>query len=198
MGRPIKEKSLTQRDIIAAAIACVETDGEAALGVNRVARELGITPPSIYKHVESGAVLRRLVALELWRRFLALCCQSIEGISDAAALLKTVAHTARNFARSQPALYNVMTAMPLHPTDPECVPIVQSILTFYRRVLQPYSFTQQETIHAMRMLNAAFYGFVATEQAGLLTLEPSTEESYDVMINALIKAIQYIRQERGE
>ncbi|MBF2089779.1 MAG: WHG domain-containing protein [Synechococcales cyanobacterium K32_A2020_035] len=194
MGRPIKEKSLTQRDIIEAAIVCVQTEGEPALGVNRVARELGITPPSIYKHVESGAALRRLVALEIWRRFLTLCCQSIEGTSDASALLKTVAHTARNFARSQPALYRVMTAMPLKPTESDCAPIVKRIVTFYQRVLQPYNFTESETIHAMRMLNAAFYGFVATEQAGLLTLEPSTEESYGVIINALIQAIQYIRQ----
>jgi AcrR family transcriptional regulator len=193
MGRPIKEKSLTQRDIIEVAIACVEKDGESALGVNRVARELGITPPSIYKHVESGAALRRLVAITIWQRFLALCCQSIEGMSDSSELLKTVAHAARAFARSQPELYRVMTAMPLKPTEPDCAPIVQRIVTFYQRVLQPYKFTESETIHAMRMLNAAFYGFVATEQAGLLTLEPSTEESYEVIINALIQAIQYIR-----
>lgn len=194
MGRPTKEKSLTQRDIIEAAIACVETEGETALGVNRVARELGITPPSIYKHVESGAALRRLVAIEIWRRFLALCCQSIQDISDSSELLKTVAHTARAFARSQPELYRVMTAMPLKPTEPDCASIIQRIVAFYQRVLQPYKFTESETIHAMRMLNAAFYGFVATEQAGLLTLEPSTEESYEVMLNALIQAIQYIRQ----
>ncbi|KAM3098311.1 TetR/AcrR family transcriptional regulator [Phormidesmis sp. 146-35] len=194
MGRPIKGKSLTQRDIIEAAIICVETEGETALGVNRVARELRITPPSIYKHVESGAALRRLVALEIWRRFLALCCQSIKGIRDSSKLLKTVAHTARDFARSRPELYRAMTVMPLQPTEPDCAPIVQSIVTFYQRVLQPYKLTELETIHAMRMLNAAFYGFVATEQAGLLTLEPSTDESYDLMINALIQAIQYIRQ----
>lgn len=87
-----------------------------------------------------------------------------------------------------------MTARPLQPTEPDCAPIVQSIVPFYRRVLHPHKFTEAETIHAIRMLNAAFYGFVATEQAGLLTLEPSTEESYDRMINALIQAIQYIRQ----
>lgn len=194
MGRPIKEKSLTRRDVIEAAIACVEQEGEAALGVNRVARELGITPPSIYKHVESGAALRRLVALEIWRRCLALCCQAIEGVTDSSTMLKTVAHTARKFALSQPALYRIMTAMPLQPTEPDCAPIVQSILGFYQRVLQPYKLTESETIHAMRMLNAAFYGFVATEQAGLLTLETSTEKSFDVMIDALIQAIQYIRQ----
>ncbi|NJL40977.1 MAG: TetR/AcrR family transcriptional regulator [Leptolyngbyaceae cyanobacterium SM1_4_3] len=191
---PLKEKTLAQRDIIEAAIVCVETEGETALGVNRVARELGITPPSIYKHVESGAALRRLVALEIWQRFLTVCCRSIEGIGDASVLLKTVAHTARKFARSHPELYRIMTAIPLQPAEPDCASTVQSIVAFYRRVLHPYKFTESETIHAMRILNAAFYGFVATEQAGLLTLEPSTEESYDRMINALIQAIQYIRQ----
>ncbi|MGG6240486.1 TetR/AcrR family transcriptional regulator [Nodosilinea sp. AN01ver1] len=198
MGRPVKAKSLTQRNVIEAAIACVEAEGEAALGVNRVARELGITPPSIYKHVEHGAALRRLVALEIWRRFLALCCQPIEGMDDSSELLRTVAHIARHFARSHPALYAVMTALPLQPSDPDCAPIVEVILTFYQRVLQPYNLTRQETIHAVRMLNAAFYGFVATEQAGLLTLDASTEESYDVILNALINAIQYIRQPAGE
>ena len=148
----------------------------------------------MYKHVKNAAALRRLVALEIWQRFLALCCQSIEGLNDSSAMLKTVAHVARDFARSQPALYRIMTAMPLKPTEPDSAPIVQRILAFYRRVLQPYQFNQTETIHAMRMLNAAFYGFVATEQAGLLTLEPSTETSFNVMIDALIQAIQYIRE----
>ena len=196
MGRPIKEKSLTQQDIIEAAIACLEKEGQSALGVNRVARELGITPPSMYKHFDNGAALRRAVALDIWRRFLSLCCQQIEGVSTS-ALLQTVAHTARNFARSQPALYAVMIQMQLQPTDPDCAPIVQNILKFYQRVLQPYRFTHEERIDAMRMLNAAFYGFVASEQAGLLTLERSTEQSYDVMINALIRAIPYIRQAGG-
>ena len=195
MGRPIKEKSLSQRDVIAAAIACVEAEGETALGVNRVARELGITPPSMYKHVKNGAALRRLVALEIWQRFLALCCQPIEGMSDSSAMLKTVAHVARDFARSQPALYRIMTAMPLQPNESDSAPIVRRILAFYQRVLYPYQLNETETIHAMRMLNAAFYGFVATEQAGLLTLEPSTETSFNVMIDALIHAIQYIREE---
>jgi AcrR family transcriptional regulator len=198
VGRPVKEKSLSQRDVIEAAIACVEAEGETALGVNRVARALGITPPSIYKHVEHGAALRRLVALEIWRRFLAQCCHPAEGLSDSSELLRTVAHAARNFARSHPALYAVMTAMPLEPTDSDCAAIVAAILTFYQRVLRPYNLTRSETIHAMRMFNAAFYGFVATEQAGLLTLEPAPEASYDVILNALINAIQHIRQPAGD
>lgn len=62
MGRPTKENSLTKQDVIAAAIACLEKEGESALGVNRVARELNIKPPAIYKHLEKNAGLRRAVA----------------------------------------------------------------------------------------------------------------------------------------
>jgi AcrR family transcriptional regulator len=42
MSRSVKEKSSTQQDVINAAIACLDKEGEAALVVNRVARELGI------------------------------------------------------------------------------------------------------------------------------------------------------------
>lgn len=44
--------------VIAAAIACLEQEGESALGVNRVARELNIKPPAIYKHLDGNAGLR--------------------------------------------------------------------------------------------------------------------------------------------
>lgn len=63
MGRPVKEKSLTQRDVVEAAIACVEAEGEAALGVNRVARELGITP-----RPRSTSMLRMVRPCDDWWR----------------------------------------------------------------------------------------------------------------------------------
>lgn len=72
MSRP-KGQGLTLAIVVEAAIACLEAEGESALGVNRVARALGIKPPSIYKHIDGNAALRRCVALELWRRFLVDC-----------------------------------------------------------------------------------------------------------------------------
>ena len=67
MGRPTKENSLTRQDVIEAAIACIEKEGTSALGVNRVARELGIKPPAIYKHLQGNAELKKAVALEIYR-----------------------------------------------------------------------------------------------------------------------------------
>ncbi|MHC5816213.1 MAG: hypothetical protein ACYT04_09920 [Nostoc sp.] len=44
------------------------------------------------------------------------------------------------------------------------------------------------------MVNAAITGFIAIEQAGLMTLKHSTDASYQVMLDALVVAIQYIQQ----
>ncbi len=80
MGRPTKENSLTKQNVIAAAIACLDQEGESALGVNRVARELNIKPPAIYKYLEGNTGLQRAVALTVWRQyltqFMALLCEN--------------------------------------------------------------------------------------------------------------------------
>ena len=193
MGRPTKEKSLTPQDVIDAAIACLDKDGESALGVNRVARELGIKPPAIYKHLDGNAALRRAVALAIWQQFLALCRQQTAGLSEPNALLRAGGRATRDFARSHPARYRVMIQFQLQPTDPETAPLIQETLDFFKRVLQSYNLTETKLIDAMRLVNAAIYGFIAVEQAGLMTLERSTDASYEVMLDALIVAIQHIR-----
>jgi len=193
MGRPTKENSLTQQDVIEAAIACLDKEGESALGVNRVARELGIKPPAIYKHLDGNTALRRAVALAIWRRFLAMCQQHTTELTEPQVLLRTLGHTTRNFARSHPALYKVMMQFQLQPTDPETAPIIQEALGFLKRALQSYEFTETELIDAMRIANAAVYGFISVEQSGLMTLERSTDASYEVMLDVLIVALQHIR-----
>lgn len=44
----------------------------------------------------------------------------------------------------------------------------------------------------MRMVNAAIYGFIIREQSELMTLDRDPDASYEVMLDALIVAIDYI------
>jgi AcrR family transcriptional regulator len=193
MGRPTKEKSLTQQDVINAAIACLDNEGEAALGVNRVARELGIKPPAIYKHLDGNAGLRRAVALAIWRDYLSDCQKQTAGITEPHALLRAGAQVTRNFARLHRARYAVMTQYQMRPTDPEEAEIIQDSLRFFQKSLQLYELSDDALIDVMRMVNAAIYGFIAREQSELMTLNRSPNASYEVMLDALLVAIEYIR-----
>jgi AcrR family transcriptional regulator len=198
MGRPTKENSLTPQDVITAAIACLDLEGESALGVNRVARELGIKPPAIYKHLDGNAALRRAVALTIWQQYAAWCRQRLDGVNDPRALLKAGGHATREFARLYPARYRLMMQFQLHLRDAEAAPLIQETLDFMRRVLQSYDLKEAKLIDAMRMVNAALNGFIAVEQAGLLTLERATDASFEVMLDALIVALKYIRDASTE
>ncbi len=193
MGRPVKEKSLTRQDVIDAAFACLEKEGESALGVNRVARALGIKPPAIYKHLDGNAALRRAVVLVIWRKYLTLCQEQTAGLSEPHELLRAGAHATRNFARLYPALYRVMMQFQLHPSDPEAAAIIQESLSLFKQSLQLYELNDNQLIDTMRMVNAAVYGFITLEQAGLMTLGRSIDTSYDVMLSALIVAIEHTR-----
>lgn len=193
MGRPTKENSLTRQNVIAAAIACLEKEGESALGVNRVARELNIKPPAIYKHLDGNAGLRRAVALAIWRNYLTDCQQQTDGITEPQVLFRLSARATRNFARSHPALYNVMMHYQMRPTDLEEAEIIQDSLHFFQKSLQLYELSNDALIDVMRMVNAAIYGFITREQLELMTLNRSSDESYEVMLDALLVAIKHIR-----
>lgn len=87
-----------------------------------------------------------------------------------------------------------MLQFQLNLNDPETSPLIQEVFRFLKRVLQPYNLNETKLIDAMRIVNAAITGFIAIEQAGLMTLERSTDASYQVMLDALVVAIQYIQQ----
>lgn len=194
MGRPTKENSLTKQDVIAAAINCLDQEGESALGVNRVSRELNIKPPAIYKHLEGNAGLQRAVALEVWRQYLTHCQQQTNGITDSQELFRMSARATRNFARSYPARYRVMMHYQMRPIDPEEAEVMKDALKFFQTSLHLQGLSHDALIDVMRIVNAAIYGFIMREQADLMTIDRSTDESYEVMLDALLVAIAHIKQ----
>lgn len=193
MGRPTKENSLTRQDVIEAAIACIEKEGVSALGVNRVARELGIKPPAIYKHLKGNAELKKAVALTIYNRFFTEFAQKTVDIKDNRTFLKAGGLATRDFARSHPSLYQVMTQFQLQPDDPESALVIQESQTFFKSLLNSQDLSEAKLIDIMRMANAAIVGFITLEQSGLLTLPRSTDDSFEVMLDALLVAIEHIR-----
>ena len=160
MGRPTKENSLTKKDVIEAAIACVEKEGASALGVNRVARELGIKPPAIYKHLKGNAELKKEVALAINKRFFAELNQRTAEVKEPRAFLIAGGFASRDFARSHPGLYQVMMQFQLQPDDPESALVIQEAQSFYRTLLDSQNISQTKSIDIMRMVNAAIVGFI--------------------------------------
>jgi hypothetical protein len=88
----------------------------------------------------------------------------------------------------------VMMQYQLRPIDPEEAKIICDSLRLFKKSLQLYELSDDALIDTMRMVNAAIYGFIVRENSELMTLSRSTDRSYEVMLDALLVAIEYIQQ----
>lgn len=192
MGRPKKENSLTPQDVVTAAIVCIDKEGVGALGVNRVARELGIKPPAIYKHVEGNAGLERAVAITIWKDYLDYFDAKTIDATDLSSMMFSGAQATRLYAKEHFARYSVMMGYRMKPGDPEEAAIIQRSLQPFRVCLSLENYNESTLIDIMRMVNAAIYGFIMREQMDLMTLKRSSDESYSVMLKLLLVAIQHV------
>jgi AcrR family transcriptional regulator len=98
-----------QREILATARRLLREEGPDGITVGRLAAELGIRPPSLYKHFDGKRDLEaRLIAQGLEA--------AAEAMEQAGDDLAEIAAAYRSFAVAEPALYRLMTEGPL-PRD---------------------------------------------------------------------------------
>jgi AcrR family transcriptional regulator len=106
---PAEPLSARQREVLDVARGVLDREGVEALTLGRVARELGIKTPSLYKHFESK---RRLDAMLIAEGLAA----HAEAVGQAGGDLAAIAAAYRRFALGRPHLYRLMTEQPL-PRD---------------------------------------------------------------------------------
>lgn len=189
MSRP-KGQTLTRQDVVAAAIICLQRDGEAGLGVNRVARELGIQPPSIYKHIAGNEALRCAVAAEGMRLLTEHLKHQVQDISQRDCLIRTVAYAVRQFFHQNPALHQVMAMTAIDEEDPNYQAIKQAFLQFNAVALRPFNLKDDDFVHALRMFVSACHGFALLEQSQQFKEPQSLDESYEWLVNTFILGIE--------
>jgi len=101
-----------RRQIIDSAMSILEREGLAALTMRRVALEIGIRAPSLYKHVRDKSELEALLIAEGFRDF----AEELESaVADVPVDLRLarLATAYRRFGLRRPHLYRLLTGGPL-------------------------------------------------------------------------------------
>jgi AcrR family transcriptional regulator len=186
-GRP-RGTTLSQDDIVRAALHIVERRGFEALGINEVARHLGIQPASVYNHVQGMAELRALVVASGYRELLRELAPS-ESAASARQELKGVAWAFRTFAKAHPALYALMTQAPL-PEGPQKEALRALVFDSLGGALLQLHVSKKHVVDAIRSLRSAVFGFIALEANGELELGESPDASFDFMIETFLRGLE--------
>jgi AcrR family transcriptional regulator len=178
----IRRRGLTADAVVDAAADVVEAEGASALTLSRVARELGVQPPSLYSHVAGLEALRRDVALR--------AVEDLGGRLGAAAMGRTgrdavraIAGEFRAYATAHPGLYELTTRA--RPDDAEYAAASMRPVEPVLAILRGYDLREDEAIHAARALRAALHGFVALEAAGGFGLAVDVDRSFDWLVEHL-------------
>ena len=187
-----KGLSLTKKDVVLAALACLQKESEAGIGVNRVARELGVQPSALYNHVAGNDSLQCAVALEGWRQLVECFKQQVNEASSEQDVIRRIAYAFRHFAHQNPALHTMMATTKLNLDEPEVAVVLQAMMTILSEALKPFDLTGDQAIYAMRMFRATCHGFVELERSGQYgsILPQSVDKNYDWLIDRLVNAFQ--------
>lgn len=181
-----RRRGLTESDVIDAAITLVDAEGISALTLSRVARELGVKPPSLYNHVARLDTLRRDVGL-----------QAVNVLADrlrAAAMgragqdaLRAISAEFRSYANAHPNLYELSTEA--RPDDEEYSRAAFRAVEPVVAILHGYDLDEEEAIHAARALRSALHGFVSLEIVGGFGLDVDVDTSFEWLVERLTETL---------
>jgi AcrR family transcriptional regulator len=147
--------------VVTAAAALADAEGLEAVTLTRLAGRLGVRPPSLYAHVEGLPDLRRRLAAR-GARELAVALQTAAAGRAGGDALSAAGAAYRTYAREHPGAYAAAQRF-LDHHDPETLAAASRAVDVVVAVLRAYGLEQEEAIHAVRIVRAAFHGFVSLE-----------------------------------
>lgn len=181
-------RRLNTARVVEVAAGVADTEGIDAVTLSRVARELDVRQPALYRHVGGISDLWKLLALRARSILVADLTNAAVGRSDDAAV-RAVATAWRQFVKNHPGLYDATDRMP-SAHDPELMASVENVVNVLALTLSGFSLGRKESVHAARSMRSALHGFSILEKdAGHVEMD-SLDESFDRLVALLIAGVR--------
>jgi AcrR family transcriptional regulator len=176
---------LTPDAVVNAAAAIADRDGLEAVTLARLAADLGVRPPSLYKHVDGLDAIRRALAVKGVTEANRRIQQATIGKARDEAMF-ALAHAYWQFARDRPGLY-AASLRAARPGEKDVAAAGEALLGTVLSVLSGYGVKGDDALHATRGLRAIIHGFVSLDAAGGFRLKLNLNESFDRLLSAFAK-----------
>jgi AcrR family transcriptional regulator len=184
---------LSREAVTLAALAIVDESGPAgfeSLTLASVAARVGVSAPSLYKHIGSLADLRREVSLASVRQLTEVLQDATVGRAGDDAVV-ALAHAIRDFARQHPGRYaaSQRAGRPADAADAGLIAAGARSVDIIAGALRGYRLTPEQNVDAIRALRSAIHGFVLLESGGGFGLARDPDASFDTVIRMLSRSL---------
>jgi AcrR family transcriptional regulator len=175
---------LDAASVTLAGAALADEVGFTGLSMGLLAERLGVTTPSLYKHVSNQADLAHRIAVLAMNEIADAIRDATQGRAGSEALVAG-AHAMRRWVLEHPGRYAAgNSAKVTGPEDP-LIPAVQRVLASWAAMLHGYRLDPDQEIHALRMLRSVLHGFATLEADGSFQIATDVEDSFTWMLTFL-------------
>lgn len=174
--------------MVDAAAQLADAEGLDTVTLTRVAKDLGVRQPALYRHVNGIEGLMRLLGLrgrEILADRLTECAVGVAR-DDA---VRALGSAWRVVAAERPGLYAATDRFPC-AGDAELEAAVERVVEVIARSLDGYGMSADESIHAARSLRSAFHGFVHLDAGDGHPLPLDRDESFEHLIDFLCAGLR--------
>jgi AcrR family transcriptional regulator len=185
----VPRAGLTPQAVVAEAERMVDEAGLERLTLAALAERLGVRQPSLYKHIDGVAGLRRAITIRAGRELTGVLSRAAVGRARGDAVA-AVAGAYREWAHAHPDRYQLSTVAP-EPADAEVEAVAAGFLTMFGDVLSGFGLTGEDAIDAIRGIRSALHGFVSLEAAGAFAMPRDIDRSFRRLVSALIVALDH-------
>jgi AcrR family transcriptional regulator len=185
---------LSPAQVIETAAEIADAEGIDAVTLTRVAHELGVRQPALYRHVDGIEALRRALALQARDMLADELTRAAIGRSREDAI-RAVASAWRRFVHDHPGLYSVTDRVPSQG-DAELEHSVDRVVGVLALALGGYPLSPETTVHAARSIRSALHGFVVLEKDNGHPEPYGLDSSYEHLVTLVCAGVLRMAEER--
>lgn len=172
--------------IVRAGRSIVDAEGIEGLTMQRIATQVGVRAPSLYKHVRSRNDLLRLIGNDLAREW-ADRLDAAASTGDPDRDLRALAVVYRAFARDNPEAYGLLFGRLPDDARIDAALSLRASQAVLRVATELAG--EEDALQAARTVVAWAHGFVTMELAGAFRLGGDVDDAFAFGVETLVRAI---------
>jgi AcrR family transcriptional regulator len=180
---------LSRSSLARSAADLADEVGLAEVTLSRLARHVGVQAPSLYSHVANGVDLRRLVATLAMTELADALDIALAGRAGESALT-AYAEAHRTYAHEHPGRFASTADLDL-PVDEPMLTAGARLSRQTLAVLRDYRLSEDDQVHAARLVGATVRGFIDLERGGAFDHStPPPSESWVRILHSLHETLR--------
>jgi AcrR family transcriptional regulator len=179
---------VTAKSVVDTAERLADTEGIDAVSLTRIAAELGVTQPSIYRHINGIQELKKAMVLRARELLVADLREAAIGHTRDEAVL-AVATAWRHYVRVHPGLYDATDRIAT-AGDTDLEASLDNVVHVLAMSMKGYRLAPDEQVHSARSIRSALHGFVALEKDAGHPAGAGLDESFERLVALLVAGIR--------